>query len=683
MQNVGSFVERGGCRATPPVRFLLALSLLAMVACGEDDKTPTPDACSGDACEQADGADAADTTPTLPDPVCTPGTRWTPGTPVFRDATADWGLVDIGAVGTRVNVSDIDGDGFPDLLLRVGGTRLDDLDAGQRTTWLLRNTGAGGFEDFTLDSGIAEPRVGHGFAALRPIDTPAFADVDNDGDLDVYTGITTADPAVSGGETSELMRNSGGGFFSFTADTHALRRPGEIDAVAGASFVDVNRDGNIDLWLAHHNASPPGQGVVFLPDRLFLGNGDGTFTEATDALGLTTLDWEQIDDLNDARAHSRAWSSTACDLNNDGWPELMAASYGRAPNHLWQATPDGAGAVTYQNRSVESGYAYDNNRSWQDNQFARCHCVQFPTDAECAGVPAPQIGCQANWTHTQDREAFRLGGNSGTTVCADLDNDGWLDLLTTEIRHWWAGDGSDGSRVLRNLGNADVTFAEMPRADIGLEIPHVTQGGWDEGHMTAAIFDFDNDGWKDIYIGASDYAGNRGLLFHQTAPMQFTAVPIADWVEHNRSHGVAWADLDLDGDLDLIVGHSRARCDASQPNNCYETSQFRILENVLGDQGNWVQIDPWGATGTNRAALGARVEVTTPDDVTQVFEIGGGHGHYGTQNDRVVHAGLGEHCAATVTVRWPDATGSTDTFEVVAGHRFRIVQGEAPTWDEQ
>ena len=126
----------------------------------------------------------------------------------------------------------------------------------------------------------------------------------------------------------------------------------------------------------------------------------------------------------------------------------------------------------------------------------------------------PSIACTTpNWRHSTDREPFRLGGNSGATVCADLDNDGQLDLFTTEIRHWWAGAGSDASSVLRNTGASDVAFERLAREDIGLEVPHVTGLSWDEGHISAAVLDVDNDGWKDIFIGASEYAGNRGLLY--------------------------------------------------------------------------------------------------------------------------------------------------------------------------
>ncbi len=89
----------------------------------------------------------------------------------------------------------------------------------------------------------------------------------------------------------------------------------------------------------------------------------------------------------------------------------------------------------------------------------------------------------------------------------------------------------------------------------------------------------------------------------------------------------------------------------------------------------WVELV--GGAHTNRAAIGARVSVTA-NGLTQTHEVGGGHGHYGIQHDLVQTFGLGSACEAKVTVRWPDADRTTETVTLPAGHRFRLVQGEAP-----
>jgi len=188
--------------------------------------------------------------------------------------------------------------------------------------------------------------------------------------------------------------------------------------------------------------------------------------------------------------------------------------------------------------------------------------------------------------------------------------------------------------------------------------------------MTNSVIDFDNDGWLDVFIGSSDYPGTRSLLWHQNGARSFVPVETPDFFEHKRSHGVAIADFDGDGDQDVVVGHSLARCGGTS--DCQPTPQIRLFTNNLG--GNYLQLDLTGSGGSNRGAVGARVRVTA-GGVTRTFEVGGGYGHYGAQNAARVHAGLGSSCEATVEVRWPDPEGTTETFTLPAGHRFAWTQG--------
>lgn len=647
----------------------------AAASCSSDESGGggggTPGTGGGDS-----GSDACATCPVLPDPICTAGTKWTPGTAAFVEATEKWGLT--GVQGQRLTVTDLDGDGRPDLVVRRVGVLADDFGpGGKRNIWLLKNTGSGKFEDVTQDSGFLVMRTDPNGTLGRPGEIIVFGDVDNDGDLDGYQATATKDANASFGEHSEIMLNDGTGHFTFGPDGSDAQSAGRVENPSGATFVDFDRDGNLDLWVTQYTySSGPGLPEGPQQDRLYKGDGTGKFLEVTTDVGLTTQPWSDIGEMNQGLAHSLAWGSGACDLNGDGNPELLAASYGRSPNHLWQAVRNGT-ATTFLNRSVDSGYAYDQDLTWQDNQFARCFCQANPTAEDCAGVPAPNVSCGTpNWNHDTDREPCRLGGNSATTSCADIDNDGDLDLFTGEIKHWWAGKGADGSEVLVNDGSSDVKFDRPGDAALGLEVTHPT-ANWDEGHMTNAVFDFDNDGWPDIYVGASDYAGNHGLLYHQDSKLAFSEVPIAQGIDHHRSHGVAYADFDGDGDLDVVVGHSRARCDENAPDDCYPTDNVRYFENVLGSGGNFIRVRLVGAAGTNRAAIGARVSVTS-EGVTQTQEIGGGFGHYGAQHDLALTFGLGTGCTADVSARWPDGSLTTETYTLPAGHRFVLEQGKPP-----
>ncbi len=614
--------------------------------------------------------------------VCGEGTQWTPGHQAFRDASADWHLDQLHANGQRISVTDIDGDGWADLSVRRAGSKHDDFsDGGTRASWLLHNTGQGSFEDVTKASGLVKSRVSGNDDIGRPIDIIIWGDVDNDGDLDAYTAFDKQQANGVVEDSAEIMLNNGDGTFSFGPLNSEARHANKPDSPGGAAFVDVNRDGILDLWIAQFAINN-----VPAQDRLLIGEGGGLFHDATAEYGLTTAPWNNLQTLNDAEAHSLAWSAAACDLNGDGTPELLAASYGRAPNHLFVGQRADDGTVTYTNDSKASGYAYDDRMDWTDNESARCYCKLHPDAEDCDGVPAPRVVCNSDsdvlrWDHAHDREPYRLGGNSGTTVCADVDNDGWPDLLTSEIVHWDVGSSSDPSELLYNQKDPAVRFKRPGNDATGLTRTHESQS-WNDGDITAAVFDFDNDGRKDVLINSTDYPGTRAHLWHQKPDGTFEVVPIDQGIDHTSSHGVGVADFDHDGDLDLVLGHSRFRC--SSGNHCYppDKAYARLYENTVGQDGNWLQVDLQGKDGTtNHFAVGARVTVKT-DAMTQISDVDGGHGHYGIEDEMTRHFGLGSACRATVTVRWPDENLDEETFVLPAGHRYHWKQGEVPTVED-
>ena len=607
---------------------------------------------------------------------------WSEGEQAFRDATADWGLEDLVVLGTRVSVADVDGDGWPDLITRNGGGPDDfAVEDGQRR-WVLRNTGEGTFEDISEASEMFVGRL-DGVSGSRASELIVTGDIDNDGDVDVFSARNREDIYAEGAETSEVMLNGGDGTFVLRGDNAEFLDV--LSVPVGATLSDVDLDGNLDIFISNNMRGGDAQP---LQDRLFLGLGDGTFVESTEALGLETGLWNSTERLNEGKAHSWGWSAAACDLNNDGYPELMSASYGRAPNHLWQGGPGGAEGAEFDNVSVDSGYAYDHRADWTTNINAQCYCEDNPTAEDCDDAPTPDdYGlCQAlfagfggnyRWNHNVDREPWRLGGNSATTTCADVNNDGFLDLFTGEIVHWDVGDTSDPAELMLNVGDDDVRF-ERPGND-ALGIDRGDGGsGWDHGDMNNAVFDFDNDGRQDIYLSSSDYPDTRGFLFHQEPDGTFELVDQDEGVDHWRSAGAAGVDLDRDGDLDLVVGHTRMRCGGSMPSDCYDKPYVHIFENLANDRNNWLQLRLEGTDGSNRSAIGAIVTVARCDE-TLTRHVDGGHGIVGSQDDLVLHFGLGDMTDAEVTVHWPDVGRTTQTFTVATGARYDVRQGDDPT----
>lgn len=691
------------------IRMLSALALgvlisLSLAACGgRGGETATADlgvdagsdaavdrcvdgACpTGTTCNATDGlchCGAAGSGPvcttTLPAAVCTVGTRWNGTEQAFEEATSDFRLDSFPLLnGGLMSVGDIDGDGWADVAVPGGGVRFEDFTPGaMRYTFLLRNDHMGHFIDVTEESGILQTRLPHDGNPGRPGEVWAFGDVDNDGDLDVYTGCNTSAPTMSMGETSELMINDGTGHFTLGPEDSDVRAVGYNDTPAGAAFTDFDRDGNLDLFVAQF-----GYSNYLLRSFVYKGDGTGHFTDVTSTVFPAGVFITPITTaaFNSGHAFTRSWSAAACDANNDGTPDLLAASYGRAPNGFYQGVRAEDGTTSFTNRSVESGYAYDQNQMWQMDLNAQCYCRDNPGDANCAGVTPASVGvgCVRPWDMSTDTQPFRLGGNSGATICRDIDNDGDMDLLTTEIAHWDTGPASDLSEVLVNGGETDPVWTRPGRAAMGIVVAHIS--GWNEGIISANMFDFDNDGWQDFYWGGSEYAGNHGMLFHQDSALMFSAVPINLGIDHHRSNGVVSADFDHDGDQDAIVGHSLSRCDPAAPDNCYATAQVRFFRNIYGQDGNWIQLDLEGITGTNRDAIGARVSVTA-GGVTQTQEVVGGYGHYGANDDHALQFGLGTACSALVTIRWPDTALTTTSYTLPAGHRYHIVQGTDPLY---
>ena len=201
----------------------MLLIVLALLAC----KKELPDSSPAD---------------TTPPPICHDGTRWSEGQVQFAEATDAWGLTAIQATGVRLTAVDFDNDGYTDLAVRKGAGE-DNFTTATRDTWLLRNTGLGTFEDVTEASGLVTGRDGDATRG-RPGVTWAWADVDNDGDLDVYTGLNDAENILD--EQSELRLNNGDGTFSLAPETAISLGK---DEPYGAAFTDVNRDGNVDLWI--------------------------------------------------------------------------------------------------------------------------------------------------------------------------------------------------------------------------------------------------------------------------------------------------------------------------------------------------------------------------------------------------------------------------------------------------
>ncbi|MBI4772349.1 MAG: VCBS repeat-containing protein, partial [Chloroflexi bacterium] len=254
-------------------------------------------------------------------------------------------------------------------------------------------------------------------------------------------------------------------------------------------------------------------------------------------------------------------------------------------------------------------------------------------------------GC-GGWCFTQ--VAHEAGADSklmgmGLAV-GDYDNDGDLDYYYSNV---------GPMELLRN--NGDGTFQEVAER-AGVQVPDGI--GWG-----AVFVDYDNDGWRDLYLAVADTTNHRDVaanpLFHNNADGTFTPVACnSEAADVRMSAGVAYADYDRDGWVDLVVGNM--------------DEGYRLYRNQAGsgESNHWLALELAGAGPVNRDAVGARVYLSTPAGPTQMQEVINGSS-LGAGNELVLYFGLSQARSAGLAVRWPD--GREQTFaDVAADQRYRL-----------
>jgi hypothetical protein len=509
--------------------------------------------------------------------------------------------------GCGVAFYDYDNDGWLDIFL-VNGTRLEGFPKGSEpTSHLFRNNRDGTFTDVTLKAGVAHSGWGQGCCV---------GDYDNDGWDDLF---------VTYFGKNLLYHNNGNGTFTDVSEKAGVAGNGKRWNT-GCAFVDYDRDGRLDLFVANYidmdlatapvpesgpclyksvmvACGPPG--LMGGKNILYHNNGDGTFTDVSEPAGILTANG------------TYGLGVLTADFDNDGWPDIYVAD-------------DSTASALYQNKK---------NGKFQD----------IAIEAGCAlsadGKPQAGMGVSA----------------------ADYDMDGNLDIVKTNF----AGDTPS---LYHNQGGAnfeDATFT----AGLGA---HTQFLGWGCG-----FFDLENDGWPDILIcnghvypeveqlkTEAGYA-QRKLLYQNLrnghfADISFQAGPgISD---PSPSRGAAFGDFDNDGDIDIVVNcvndyPQLLRCDSKLPNN-------------------WIKVRTIG-TKSNRSGIGARIACTThvagdPKPHRQIDEVRSGGGYF-SQNDLRVHFGLGKAEKVDVLeVHWP--SGQVDTIKDVKPKQVvYIKEGEGIT----
>ena len=436
----------------------------------------------------------------------------------------------------------------------------------------------------------------------------SHADYNNDGYPDVLV-LRGAWWGEAGRHPNSLLKNNGDGSFE---DVTAAAGVLSLHPTQTAAWGDYNNDGWIDLFIG--NESSPKWPH---PCELFHNNGDGTFTERAAELGI---------------AHEGFVKGVAFgDYNNDGLPDLYLSVH-RGPNILFRN--DGP-------KQVGARAGRGDATPWS-----------FTDVTATAGVSKP--------------------GGSFPTWFWDFNNDGWLDILV--FGYAWSSVGDfvadllgrphRGERPWLYRNNGDGTFTDIAKT-AGLDRFVLAMG--------ANFGDLDNDGFLDFYAatGEPDYrAVIPNLMFRNAGDESFQDVTTSGGFGNiQKGHGVAFGDIDNDGDQDLHVVMGGA----------YSGDRYQnLLFANPGGPNHWLTLQLEGVQ-TNRAAIGARIHIRVKTeggdrDIHLVVSTGGSFGCSSLQQE--VGLGLAESIGF-VAITWP-TTGKTQVFEAVAMDQAFLVREGVP-----
>jgi hypothetical protein len=525
----------------------------------------------------------------------------------FVDVAKTAGLTETMAYGGTTNVTyilesmgagcaffDYDNDGWLDIFI-LGGRKLEGVPPGASNR-LYRNNRDGTFKDVTAKAGLMDAGWATGVCV---------GDYNNDGHEDLF---------VTYYGQNKLYRNNGDGTFTDVTAKAGLVHPGTRFGT-GCTFVDYNRDGLLDLFVANYvefdlqhaplpslatpNCNQEGVAVQCGPrglsgsaHALYRNNGDGTFADVSKESGIAAI------------RGSYGMTAVALDADEDGWPDILVAC-DSTPSLLFMNNHDG----TFREEGLIRGVAVSGD----------------------------------------GQELSGMGVGPG-----DYDLDGHIDLVKTHFQRQATG-------IYHNNGKGEYQDLTV-KAGLGAETRFISWG--------VGLTDLDNDGYPDILL----VSGNVYPELERKYPQYPRRCPRIIFRNHGDgtfaelgdeagpaisaryvSRGCAFGDFDNDGDMDVVI------MNMNEPPS--------LLRNDAPPANHWIKVRLEG-THSNRSAIGSRVVVRYGGRM-QAQEVMS-QSSYLSSNDPRLHFGLGANTVADILVRWPD--GKSESYPGLAANQLVTIR---------
>ena len=527
------------------------------------------------------------------------------------------------------------------------------------------------FTDITQASGINFKHENSATSNKYLVETMgagvALFDYDNDGRLDIFftNGAEIDDPMPADKLPDKSDRkffnrlyhqNSDGTFADVTEKAGLTGMP-ENHYDMGVAVGDYDNDGFEDLYVTGYGGN-----------TLYHNNGNGTFTDVTKSAGVV----------------GGGWSASAgfFDYDNDGNLDLLVTRYinwtfktnrycgEKSPGFRAYCHPDNYDGVTnilYHNNgdgtftdvSGKAGIAdpkgkglgvafADYDGDGFTDIFVANDSVQCFLYHNNGNGTFTELGLLAGVGYNEDGKTFAGMG----TAFSDYDNDGRPDIVVTDLSN---------ERYMLFHNGGDGTFRETTNPS-GLGAATLAFAGWSAGFL-----DYDNDGWKDIFVAQSHVMDtiektSPNLRYYQPPLLlrndagHFVRVLPGEAFERSwAGRGAAFGDLDNDGDIDVVVSNVGQKA--------------YILRNDGGNRNNWIRIETVGKK-SNRDGIGSRVKVVSASGLAQYFTVNTAVGYQSASDKRLLVGLGGDSSAKLIEIRWP--SGIVQKFEnVKAGQTLK------------